>query len=278
MQLSNLFTYKYQNGDNTTEAQSAIILGSPLTYKNCFLRLLSFLCDVIFMLWPFILFVLAFVLMISPLKMGIKFIYNSIYINIFIISSILLWNTLSTLYYCGQTIGQRMYQLKVVNYDGQETSLWKAFFRELLGKSIPLVFLFTYYRTFGILIYIIVNGIVVFLDPKHRGIIDFIFHTKVVFLYYEASDFQVDNRMKINTIYHLFAISLQFIKRKISSSKRVLESYIHGRGKKAEYLQGTNIYVRNIESTHKRQSLRKYHKKNGMRKHYKRRKRTIDCK
>lgn len=275
MQLLNLFTYKYQNDDNTKESESSIVLGSLLTYKNCFLRLFSFLCDVIFMLWPFILFVLAFVLMISPLKIGIKFIYDPIYMNIFVIFSIFLWNTLATLYYGGQTIGQRMYQLKVVNYNGQETSLWKAFFRELLGKSIPLAFLFAYYRTFGILIYIIINGIVVFLDPKHRSIIDFIFHTKVICLYYEASDFQVDKRMEINTIYQ---IPLQCIKRKISSSKRVLESYIHGRGKKTEYLQGTDIQVRNIESNHKRQSLRKYHKKNGMRKHYKRRKRTIDCK
>ncbi len=298
MKVLNVSKHQYQSSEDTLETEGSILLGNSLTYKNCFLRLLSFLCDLIFMLWPFILFVVALVCMISPLKIGREFIYNPVYIHILIVCSIFLCNTLSTIYNIGQTIGHRMYHLKVVNYNGQEVGLLKAFIRELFGKSIPLVFLFTYYKTFGILIYMFINGIVVFLDPKHRSIIDFILHTKIVLLQYEdvkscstlspsslpmlRKDYGVWNtcdsqektrgRRQISRIYKR---PLQFIKDTMSNSKKALKSYIQVvcKQKKISYSR-KNKYQEVLEEKviHKRQSFCKYHRKKRIRKHYKRRK------
>lgn len=158
-----------------------------MTIKDMPIRFFSFVGDVIMMILPIYLWDLIMLLVFSGL---ISFTYYdkiSSVIAILIITSVFLTNTALMVIFKGQSFGKRAMGLRVVSKKNKALSTRFLVMRVLLGFAVPLIIAYFISISFGNeliggMIFIVVNGIVVVIDPLHRSLIDFVFQTKVAII------------------------------------------------------------------------------------------------
>lgn len=162
-------------------------MAQNFTRKNLWMRFIAELGDIAFMLLPVILWLVVFILtssgFISVSLLNFAAIVTVVLIVIFAIGA----NTYLTIMFKGQSFGKIAMRLKVVNSDGSECSRKRLFVREAFGKTLPMFAFYGLFSLFtngilGILAFLVLDGLLVFIDGRHRSIIDFILKTKVVCL------------------------------------------------------------------------------------------------
>lgn len=177
----------FKNSAKYNEAQKEYVKELQLTDVKT--RVLSFLLDSIFMFWPSMIFIVAFLLLTSPANIGESLVIDTWDLTIVYCLSILSFNTLSGAYWMGQTFGMRYYDLKVVQKDHSEVTAWKMICRELFGVSLPWVlilisFNFVGFTTFFIsfALFIIGNLAFIILYKTHVSPIDLLLGTTMIVL------------------------------------------------------------------------------------------------
>ncbi len=151
-------------------------------------RFLSFLGDVVMMLFPIFIWDNIFLLTASGYFSYALFDMVRVVLDVLLCISIVAANAYMMVLFKGQTFGKVALNLKVVAMDNRELSNGKLIAREVVGKAIPYLALFFLLELFGIngligiLGFIVINGICVLADKRHRSLIDFILKTKVVLL------------------------------------------------------------------------------------------------
>lgn len=171
------------NEEEQTESYQILKMGDVKT------RILSFLLDAIFMFWPSLIFIISMLLLTSPANIGGNIISNTWELTMVYIISIFCFNTVSALYWEGQTLGMRYFQLKIVKSDLQKASRNTILCRELIGVSLPWALIMLSYNIIGFTAFIIsffaflvVNLLFIIADKQHRSLIDLPLGTKIVYV------------------------------------------------------------------------------------------------
>lgn len=161
---------------------------SDMSMADMGTRFLSFLGDVVLMLFPIFLWDYIFLLTAAGYLSYGLFDVVRIVLDVLLCVSILCANTYLMVLFKGQTFGKAAMNLKVVALDNKELTNKVLITRELLGKAIPMLVVFLILEFIGIngligvLGFVVLNGICVLADKKHRSMIDFVLKTKVVLL------------------------------------------------------------------------------------------------
>lgn len=157
-------------------------LVKDFNYKTLFLRLVGQLGDVIIMILPIIIWVDLFLLVTSGV-FSVKVLYASMNIVMFLILiTTVVGNTVFTILFKGQSFGKMALRTKVVTMQNNEVENSLLIVRESIGKQIPLIILFILFGLYGVLAFLLVNGLSVLIDKQHRSLIDFALKTKVIML------------------------------------------------------------------------------------------------
>lgn len=152
------------------------------SYRNIWLRLFGFLGDVVLMLFPVFIWGIIFLLATADL-LDMR-ILNSIMLILCLLILILasVGNVYVSLITQGQSFGKKCLDMRVVNEDNTLCKRNKLIIRELFGKYLPIVIAYLIGSLKLTILLIVVNGLVVLIDPRHRSIIDFFTKTKVVIM------------------------------------------------------------------------------------------------
>ena len=97
-----------------------------------------------------------------------------------LIVTLVYYNTVVCPQFHGQTYGMKEYDLQIISSNCKKASKKQLIIREVVGFAIPFVVLMFFTSILGVIAYVILNGIVVLADKKHRSIIDFVSATYVV--------------------------------------------------------------------------------------------------
>lgn len=146
--------------------------------KYLFNRAVGYLCNIVVILLPImawdiiVLFVLAGILPEGMLD------FVNPFVKLLLIVSMLITNPLIALLY-GQTFGAVSFNVEVVDIKKNKTNHMQNMMREFLGVGLPIFLLYWLSGYIGVLIYIVLNIVVVLVDPYGRTLIDFVTHTYV---------------------------------------------------------------------------------------------------
>ncbi|MDQ0361324.1 RDD family protein [Breznakia pachnodae] len=170
-------------------------LAQDFTYGTLWLRFIGQLGDFVVMLLPMILWVDLFLLVANG-YLSIDLLYSFMPVTlVLILIFTVVGNTYLSVMSKGQSFGKLGLRTKVVNSDNTQADRMTLLIREAVGKEIPLILLYIFTGLWGVLGFLVVNGLVVLIDPKHRSIIDFLLKTKVVMLS-EMGRKPIDERIK----------------------------------------------------------------------------------
>ena len=151
-------------------------------------RFLSFLGDVVLMLFPIFLWDYIFLLTAAGYFSYAFFNLTRFVLDALLCITLVAANAYMMVLFKGQSFGKVAMNLKVVDLENKELQNSKLIIRETVGKAIPMLVLFFLLEILGIngilgiFVFLVLNGICVLIDKKHRSIIDFILKTKVVIL------------------------------------------------------------------------------------------------
>lgn len=158
-----------------------------LTMKDVITRILSFLLDSIFMFWPSMIFIISILLLASPANIGESLVISTWELTVIYIVSILSFNTISAIYWVGQTIGLRYYDLKIVKKDHSELTISNVIIRELIGVSLPWACILLSYCMISFsafialfVLFLLGNLVFIIVDKKHRSPIDVLLGTTII--------------------------------------------------------------------------------------------------
>lgn len=143
-------------------------------------RFFAFLLDTSVMLSPIALWNIMVLAIFGNIVSAGGITFISIVILVLLVISILFINTFIYAKTKGQSIGMKLFGLRVIGTSGKVAYQRKLILRELLGFDLPFILLMYFTSVFGPMLYWTINAFIVFFDPKHRSIIDFIVRTKVV--------------------------------------------------------------------------------------------------
>lgn len=155
--------------------------------KHLVNKLMAFLTNLVILLlpilvWDFlILFVLAGILPASVMS----FLDNTV--TYILIASLLFTTPFIAMTY-GQTFGHTAFDLKVVDLAVKPARPIQIAMREFLGLGVVNVGLYLLIGWKGPLIFILVNMVVVLIDPLGRSLADFVCHTRTVLLSQDQVD------------------------------------------------------------------------------------------
>lgn len=155
-----------------------LIMKNKLLTSKC----LAFLCNIVIILLPIlawdiiVLFVLAGILPAGMLDVVDPF------VEILMIVSLLLTNVFIAVSY-GQTFGAVSFDIRIVDLSKKKASRLQCMLRELIGFSLPFFILYWLFNYVGIIGYLLVNLLVILIDPYGRSIVDFITHTRTISAY-----------------------------------------------------------------------------------------------
>ncbi len=157
------------------------------TRKNLWLRLVAEFGDIALMLLPVQLWLIVFILTSSGFVSVGLLNFVSIVTVVLMVIFMVIANTYLSAVFKGQSFGKIAMRLKVVNADNSECSRKTLILRELLGKALPMLACYAIFSLFtngtlGVIVFLVLDGLLVFVDGRHRSIIDFILKTKVVCL------------------------------------------------------------------------------------------------
>ena len=146
------------------------------------LRIVSFMGDFIAMTFPILLLDYLFLLLAGGLVPYGAFRFVSLIIDFVIMATMIISNALIIKLFKGQTLGKIAMNFKVVKEDNKEVDDKTLIIREVVGIGLPIFILYLFFQFLGIIIFMVINGLFVIIDKKHRSIIDMILKTKVVVL------------------------------------------------------------------------------------------------
>lgn len=177
----NLSVKKYLKNRSKDYEEYGRYMCHDLELKDLKIRLVSFLGDLVLMLFPIILWDYVFVFLAAGyMSYGVFTIISNI-IKYLILLSAVIMNTIVIVAFKGQTFGKIWMNLKVVRAKDNREAIDKTLIiRELVGIELPLMILYFVLHIWGILIFFVVNGVFVIMDKKHRSLIDVVCDTKVV--------------------------------------------------------------------------------------------------
>lgn len=182
-------TFDYQKGDfvfsESVSENNQSVADKGFKYAGFWIRLFAYIIDTLLLLILFAIPVIFFKNRFAPEKVieRIEIGDMSMLLNIsFFMVTILIVIIFSIGYYIvswskwGKTLGMKILGIKVVDRDGKNISMGKAFFRWLMGYFLPGIIPYI-----GILFYIAL-GIMIGIDDKKQG-----WHDKVAgsFVVYE---------------------------------------------------------------------------------------------
>ena len=157
-------------------------LVQEFTYQNIWLRLIAQLGDIAIMILPIIIWLDVFLLATAGV-VSVSFLYMIMtFTLVLILIFVVFANTYCSLLFGGQSFGKVCLRFKAINNDNSQCNRSQIIIREVFGKEVPIIVFYILLGLKGVLLFLIVNGIVVLADKKHRSIIDFFLKTRVVIL------------------------------------------------------------------------------------------------
>lgn len=152
--------------------------------KAIYSRCMASLTDLIVTLGPILIWDVVVLIVLAGFLPSAVMTFADDLIKYVIIVSFCVTNPLITLTY-GKTLGQTVFDIRIKDVTNREPSTLQLALREFLGG----IFIFGGYNVFygvGLLVYLLLNFIVICVDSKSRGIVDFICHTKPISVVYQA--------------------------------------------------------------------------------------------
>lgn len=153
-----------------------------LRWEDIPFRILSGMADSIILLFPIFLWMMLFLLILSAILSFNILTSLDTFLFIMICIHTLIIQPLITVYMKGQSLGKVIYRFKIVGTKGRELKDSVLFIREFIGKSLPIILLYSFLGIFGVLIFIVINFVILLVDRKHRIWIDFILKSIPVYL------------------------------------------------------------------------------------------------
>ncbi len=114
------------------------------------------------------------------INVDVKVIFDSFRSGAVLIIVLIFYFVAIPFYLKGQTIGKRIFKLKIVNEDGSDVGVKELFFREIIGK------LFIDFLSLGLSI--ISSFIIMCLRDDKKSLADIIAKTKVIDIYREEKE------------------------------------------------------------------------------------------
>ncbi len=153
-----------------------------MKYKLLTSKCLAFLCNIVIILLPILAwdFIVLFVLA-GLLPGGLLDVVDP-FVEILMIVSLLLTNVFIAASY-GQTFGAVSFDLRVVDLSKKKATRLQCMLRELIGFSLPVFVLYWLFNYIGVIAYLLVNFLVIMIDPYGRSIVDYITHTRTISAY-----------------------------------------------------------------------------------------------
>ena len=140
---------------------------------------MAFLCNLIVVLLPVLVWDILLLFIVTGFIPSTLLNFIDPFIGLVLLISLLLTNSMIAATY-GQTFGAITFNIKIVDSSGKPASKVQLFMRECIGFGIPFILLYKFTFFFGIAAYLIVNGLVILMDPQGRSLIDFILRTKTI--------------------------------------------------------------------------------------------------
>lgn len=146
--------------------------------KNIFSRFMAVTTDLVITLIPLLVWDLIIFIILAGFLPATVMTFLDDTIRYIIFASFVITNPFITYVY-GKTLGQTVYDIRILNTSNKKASSAQRMLREMLG-GLAFLGCFYIYHGIGIPIYIMLNLIVILLDKYGRGIVDFICRTKPV--------------------------------------------------------------------------------------------------
>ncbi|NBK97477.1 MAG: hypothetical protein EOM50_05585 [Erysipelotrichia bacterium] len=184
----NLSLKKYLKQRSKDYQQYGRYMARDMVMHDLLYRVLSFLGDIVVMLFPIFIWDIMFIITAAGILPYPFFHSFRLVVDTFIILFTLLANTYLMCAFKGQSFGKLAMDLKVVGKENKELSSRVLIIRELFGIELPLVAIFFIFKAIkinvmiGITGFLLLNGLCVVFDKKHRSIIDLLLKSKVVIL------------------------------------------------------------------------------------------------
>ena len=151
-----------------------------LTHSDLSNRLFSFLIDTIIMLAPIMIWNIIMMAVLGSIVSISGIIIINIIIGILLVISILLINTYIYIQTGGQSIGKRMFDMKLVRKNGKDATKRQIMLREIVGFAIPFIVGMFFLNAVGVAAFWCLNTLIVLIDKRQRTWIDFVLGTNVV--------------------------------------------------------------------------------------------------
>lgn len=146
--------------------------------KNFSSRCMAFMTDLIVTLIPMLIWDLIIFLVIAGFLPSSLMAFANKYL-IYVVAASFALTTPAIVYIYGKTLGQESFDLRIMNANGKNASLAQKMLREFLGGMLLLGGYFIFHGL-GSIVYILLNLIVILVDKKGRGIVDFVCQTQAV--------------------------------------------------------------------------------------------------
>lgn len=181
---------------NNIEKSYIMIKGSDfMKNKHLLSRGMATLTDLVIILLPILVWdLIIFIILAGMLPSTVMTFLDKIIKYVIIISFCVTCPFITALF--GKTLGQMVYDFRLLDNQGKPAKLFKRVLRELLGGVLFLGCIFIL-RGFVLPIYLLLNFIVILVDKKGRGIADFISGTVPTYVNLEDdSDVIVNDKKK----------------------------------------------------------------------------------
>lgn len=170
---------KYRSDDYNQYGKYMV---QEFTLNEMPLRFISMLGDIIIMLIPILLWLYITLFAVAGLT-PVALAYAVMTVTaILVILFTVVGNVILSVNLKGQSFGKLALGYKVVNDDNSECDSKTLIIREAIGKEVPIILLYVFLGIKGLLAFIVIDGLCVVIDKKHRSIIDILLKTKVVIL------------------------------------------------------------------------------------------------
>lgn len=146
--------------------------------KAIFSRFMATTTDLVITLIPILVWdLIVFIVLAGFLPSSVMTFLDKVILYVIIVS-FCVTNPLITLIY-GKTLGQMVFDIRINDVTGKKATSIQLALREFLGGMILLGCSYIYYGL-GVFIYLILNMLIILLNKRARGLVDFICHTKPI--------------------------------------------------------------------------------------------------
>lgn len=157
--------------------------------KKLFSRCMATLSDLIITLLPILAWdLIIFIILAGFLPSTVMTFLDKVIIYILIVS-FCVTNPFITLVY-GKTLGQMIYDIRILNNQNKNATNMQRVLRECLS-GIIIISGFYFFNGLPIIAYTLINMIVIIVDKKDRGIVDFICQTHPINIIFGEEDVKV---------------------------------------------------------------------------------------